>query len=56
MDGQSVQNGSFNFTSAAQRSNAENITIPRGFPELARLFGDNWDSLWAESQDYRPNY
>ncbi len=56
VDGQSVQNGSFNFTSAAQTSNAENITIHRGFPELARLFGDNWNHLWAESQDYRTEY
>jgi phosphatidylserine/phosphatidylglycerophosphate/cardiolipin synthase-like enzyme len=56
VDGQSVQNGSFNFTSAAQTSNAENITIHRGFPELARLFGDNWNHLWAESKDYRPSY
>jgi hypothetical protein len=23
---------------------------------LARLFGENWDYLGAESQDYRPNY
>lgn len=56
VDGQSVQSGSFNFTSAAQTSNAENITIHRGFPELARLFEGNWNHLWAESQDYRPRY
>jgi phosphatidylserine/phosphatidylglycerophosphate/cardiolipin synthase-like enzyme len=56
VDGQSVQNGSFNFTSAAQTSNAENITIHRGFPELAKTFADNWDHLWAESAYYRPTY
>jgi len=56
VDGQSVQNGSFNFTAAAQKSNAENIIIHRTFPELARIFTDNWNHLWAESQDYRPTY
>lgn len=56
VDGHSVQNGSFNFTRAAQTSNAENITIHRGFPELARLFEGNWNHLWAESHDYRPSY
>jgi phosphatidylserine/phosphatidylglycerophosphate/cardiolipin synthase-like enzyme len=56
VDSQSVQNGSFNFTSAAQALNAENITIHRGFPELARLFGDNWNHLWNESQDYGSSY
>ncbi|MCX7173744.1 MAG: phospholipase D family protein [Proteobacteria bacterium] len=56
VDGQSVQNGSFNFTAAAQTSNAENIIIHRGFPELARTFTDNWNHLWNESTDYQPTY
>lgn len=56
VDDQSVQNGSYNFTAAAQRSNAENIIIHRAFPELAKTFANNWNRLWAESQDYRPSY
>lgn len=56
VDGHSVQNGSFNLTSAAQTSNAENITIHRSFPELGRVFTDNWDHLWRESQDFQPTY
>lgn len=56
VDNQAVQNGSFNFTSAAQTSNAENIIIHRGFPELAHQFSSRWDKLWAESNDYRANY
>lgn len=51
-----MQNGSFNFRSAAQTSNAENITIHRGFPELARLFEGNWNHLWNESKDYGSSY
>jgi phosphatidylserine/phosphatidylglycerophosphate/cardiolipin synthase-like enzyme len=53
VDDQSVQNGSFNLTAAAQTSNAENITIHRGFPELAKLFSDNWNHLWGESKELR---
>ena len=56
VDGISVQNGSFNFTRAAQTSNAENIIIHRDFPELAALFTRNWERLWAESADYEPGY
>ncbi|MBI5922982.1 MAG: phospholipase D family protein [Betaproteobacteria bacterium] len=56
VDGQSVQNGSFNFTAAAQKSNAENIIIHRGFPELAKTFTDNWNHLWSESEDYKSSY
>jgi phosphatidylserine/phosphatidylglycerophosphate/cardiolipin synthase-like enzyme len=56
VDGKSVQNGSFNFTSAAQTSNAENIIIHRDFPELAKLFTQNWDHLWRESEEFRAAY
>lgn len=56
VDGQSVQNGSFNLTSAAQTSNAENIIIHRNFSELAKTFTDNWNHLWEESQEYSPMY
>ena len=56
VDGQSVQNGSFNFTSAAETSNAENIVIHRGCAALATLFSDNWNRLWHESEGYRPAY
>jgi phosphatidylserine/phosphatidylglycerophosphate/cardiolipin synthase-like enzyme len=56
VDGKSVQNGSFNFTAAAQTSNAENIIIHRDFPELAGLFTRNWNHLWSESEDHQASY
>lgn len=56
VDGEAVQNGSFNFTSAAQTSNAENIAIHRGTPEMAKLYEKRWDRLWAESDEYRGTY
>lgn len=36
--------GSFNFTQAAQLSNAENLLIVRDDPDLAREYVDNWQS------------
>ena len=56
VDGQSVQNGSFNYTAAAQTSNAENVVIHRGFPELASTFTKNWNHLWGEAFDYKARY
>lgn len=34
--------GSFNFTRSAQTSNAENLLILRGNPELLKSYVDNW--------------
>lgn len=56
IDSVSVQNGSFNFTKAAEESNAENITIHRNFPQLAQVYTKNWMQLWNQSQDFRGGY
>jgi phosphatidylserine/phosphatidylglycerophosphate/cardiolipin synthase-like enzyme len=37
--------GSYNFTFAAQRSNAENIVVLRDNPPLARAYRNNWARL-----------
>jgi len=39
--------GSYNFTFAAQRSNAENIVVLRDNPEVAQAYRDNWRHLRA---------
>jgi phosphatidylserine/phosphatidylglycerophosphate/cardiolipin synthase-like enzyme len=41
LDGQAVATGSFNFTGAAEASNAENLLILDS-PELARLYLEEW--------------
>ncbi len=41
IDGQTVVTGSFNFTKAAENSNAENLLIIKD-KELARLYLENW--------------
>lgn len=45
----SVETGSYNFTSQANR-NAENSIFIRSVPELAQLYANNWQQLWNESQ------
>jgi phosphatidylserine/phosphatidylglycerophosphate/cardiolipin synthase-like enzyme len=39
--------GSYNFTIAAQRSNAENVVVLRDNPAVARAYRDNWSRLKA---------
>jgi phosphatidylserine/phosphatidylglycerophosphate/cardiolipin synthase-like enzyme len=39
--------GSYNFTFAAQRSNAENVIVLRDNPAVARAYRDNWARLKA---------
>ncbi len=39
--------GSYNFTLAAQRSNAENVIVLRDNPALARAYRGNWSRLYA---------
>jgi phosphatidylserine/phosphatidylglycerophosphate/cardiolipin synthase-like enzyme len=38
-----VIGGSYNFTTAAQKRNAENVTFTES-SEIAEQFSDNWDS------------
>jgi phosphatidylserine/phosphatidylglycerophosphate/cardiolipin synthase-like enzyme len=46
--------GSYNFTIAAQRSNAENVVVLRDNSPVARAYRDNWRRLqsaavpWSE--------
>jgi phosphatidylserine/phosphatidylglycerophosphate/cardiolipin synthase-like enzyme len=41
--------GSYNFTLAAQRSNAENVIVLRDNPPVARAYRDNWMRLRANA-------
>ena len=52
IDGRSVECGSFNFSAAAERANAEDLVVLRDSPDVASRFEANWSSLWAESVDY----
>lgn len=45
--------GSYNFTIAAQRSNAENVIVLRDNPAVARAYRDNWSRLKAAATPLR---
>lgn len=46
IDNETVITGSFNFTNAAQKKNAENLLIIRGNEKLAKLYIENWEWRW----------
>jgi phosphatidylserine/phosphatidylglycerophosphate/cardiolipin synthase-like enzyme len=51
IDGAKVITGSFNFTSAAQKHNAENLIVLED-PALAAQYRANWERRRAVSQPY----
>jgi phosphatidylserine/phosphatidylglycerophosphate/cardiolipin synthase-like enzyme len=51
IDGTTVITGSFNFTAAAQKSNAENLLVIED-PALAEEYRANWESGRAVSMPY----
>ncbi|SEF15435.1 PLD-like domain-containing protein [Rhizobiales bacterium GAS191] len=50
IDGETVQTGSFNYTFAAQRRNAENAMVLWHAPLLAGRYAEDFAELWAESR------
>lgn len=56
IDGQTVETGSFNYTYAAARRNAENVLIVRGDHALAAVYDREWNRLWNESTGYAARY
>ena len=51
LDKKSVLTGSFNFSAAAQKSNAENVLLVENSPELAALYMNDWK--WRQSLSKR---
>jgi phosphatidylserine/phosphatidylglycerophosphate/cardiolipin synthase-like enzyme len=49
VDGETVEEDSFNYTSAAENKNAENVLVLHD-PAVAALNGKEWERLWAESE------
>jgi phosphatidylserine/phosphatidylglycerophosphate/cardiolipin synthase-like enzyme len=48
-DGSAVETGSFNYTSSAEKRNAENALVITGEPEAARQYQTEFNRLWNES-------
>ncbi len=57
-DQKSVQTGSFNYSAAADKSNAENVLVLRDSPATAGAYTNEFNRLWAEGYplDSRYNY
>jgi pimeloyl-ACP methyl ester carboxylesterase len=55
VDGQAVELGSFNFTVAAEKSNAEDVIVLRD-QVVAQRYSEEWDRLWNESEEMKPRY
>ncbi len=55
IDGTTVITGSFNFTKAAEKSNAENLLIIKS-SDLAKLYIDNWNAHKQHSEVLEPQY
>ncbi len=54
IDGQTLITGSFNFSKAAEESNAENLLIIRGHPDLLRQYMENFERHLEHSVLYQP--
>jgi phosphatidylserine/phosphatidylglycerophosphate/cardiolipin synthase-like enzyme len=55
-DGQTVETGSFNYTSSAAHRNAENAIVIWNNPTLAAIYLKNWDLHWRHSDAYQARY
>lgn len=52
IDRDAVITGSFNFTAAAQKKNAENVLLIKGHPDIAAAYAKNWERRLAASRPY----
>ena len=57
IDGETLITGSFNFTTAAEKSNAENLLIIKNAPDLLSKYSENWNQHQKHSEPYagKPN-
>jgi phosphatidylserine/phosphatidylglycerophosphate/cardiolipin synthase-like enzyme len=56
VDAESVETGSFNYTTAAARRNSENVIVIWHDASLAKAYLDHWQSRWAQGVPYRSSY
>lgn len=56
VDGKTVETGSFNFSAAAAKSNAENVILIKSLPTLAKTYEIAFNQLWSESQSLAVSY
>jgi phosphatidylserine/phosphatidylglycerophosphate/cardiolipin synthase-like enzyme len=53
IDRETLETGSFNYTTAAIKHNAENAIVLWNSPSIAEAYATEWQRLWNESIDIR---
>lgn len=53
---ETVETGSFNFTSSAATRNSENVLVVWKNSELARGYLEHWNSRYSRGDDYLTRY
>jgi phosphatidylserine/phosphatidylglycerophosphate/cardiolipin synthase-like enzyme len=56
VDGHTVQQGSFNYTKAAEESNGENVLVNWDNTKLAEVYLKNWKRHWEHSEAVAARY
>lgn len=56
VDDETVETGSFNYSTAASKRNSENVVVISKCPALAQRYLGHWQSRWAQGVDYRLGY
>lgn len=56
IDGNTIELGSFNYTSAAENKNAENVMVIHNNNDIADKYTHEWNKLWSESEVYKAKY
>ena len=56
IDDKHVETGSFNYSAAAVDKNAENVLLIFNMPALAKAYKEQWQNLWDESVEVKPNH
>jgi phosphatidylserine/phosphatidylglycerophosphate/cardiolipin synthase-like enzyme len=51
VDGQTVELGSFNYTSAAEKKNAENVLVIHGSKKIVTDYDKQWRILWDGAEE-----
>ncbi|MCR4471164.1 phospholipase D family protein [Burkholderia sp. SCN-KJ] len=55
-DRETVETGSYNFSTAAARRNSENAVVISNCPSLADAYEAHWQSRWTQGESYRASY
>jgi len=56
VDGESIETGSFNYSSSANSRNSENAIVLYNMPQVAKEYLIHWQSRWRDGTDWNSSY